>query len=156
MENSCISFNTPPKTYLLIVHCELGTLAMSETVDSTYSVGYIYYTLHSHHRGSWRKGNATKKILRKRKHIYHTVLSLSFKNPFEWTHTVQTCVVQGSAVFQTLKDLFCHSVLVLQNCKSRGSGAHECPFLLPLESSSCSLRSQLFCRAQRHSKSWCL
>lgn len=41
------------------------------------------------------KGNVVKKILRKRKHIYGTVLHLSKKSSSKQTRAVQVCVVQG-------------------------------------------------------------
>lgn len=55
----------------------------------------MYYILHSYTRVSQKKEDVINKIIQKRKYVYNTYWKTVV---YQWTHAVQTCVVQGYIV----------------------------------------------------------
>ena len=76
----------------------LLTRSLTDNINSRLthilSVTCITYSI-SYNEVSWRK-ESIKKMIRKRKYIYSTVLCLAKKSACKWTSTVQTRVAQGA------------------------------------------------------------
>ena len=90
-------------------------------------VCYVSYILYFYNKISEKKENVIKKIIRKRKYIYNTILYLSKKTcTHKWTHAVKTCVVQGSTVhyFVIL------SILTLISFSCKTSNSYRLTFIL--------------------------